>query len=80
MRRNANGIATMDVADWLRSLGLDQYETTFRENGVDADVLPDLTDGDFEKLGVLLGHRRRLTQGNRRSELVGCSVETPRPP
>src|ERR1700722_16121835 len=50
----------MDVADWLRSLGLHQYETTFRENGVDADVLPDLTDGDLEKLGVLLGHGKRL--------------------
>ena len=50
----------MDVADWLRSLGLDQYETTFRENGVDVDVLPDLTDTDLEKLGVLLGHRKRL--------------------
>src|ERR1700722_10524432 len=50
----------MDVADWLRSLGLHQYETTFRENGVDAEVLPDLTDGDLEKLGVLMGHRKRL--------------------
>ena len=50
----------MDVGDWLRSLGLGQYETTFRENGVDADVLPDLTDADLEKLGVLLVHRRRL--------------------
>src|SRR5271165_6128000 len=50
----------MDVADWLRSLGLGQYETAFRENGIDADVLPDLTDADLEKLGVLLGHRKRL--------------------
>jgi len=50
----------MDVADWLRSLGLGQYETAFRENGIDADVLPNLTDADLEKLGVLLGHRKRL--------------------
>src|SRR5271165_6525058 len=28
--------------------------------GVDAEVLPDLTDADLEKLGVLLGHRKRL--------------------
>jgi class 3 adenylate cyclase/predicted ATPase len=50
----------MDLGEWLRSLGLGQYETSFLENGVDADVLPDLTDADLEKLGVLLGHRKRL--------------------
>jgi class 3 adenylate cyclase/predicted ATPase len=50
----------MDVGDWLRSVGLGQYETAFRDNGVDAEVLPDLTDADLEKLGVVLGHRKRL--------------------
>ena len=55
-----SGNVTMDVGEWLRSLGLGQYETAFRDNGVDADVLPDLSDADLEKLGVLLGHRRRL--------------------
>ena len=50
----------MDVGDWLRGLGLGQYETAFRDNGVDAVVLPDLTDSDLEKLGVVLGHRKRL--------------------
>ena len=63
----------MDVADWLRSLRLDQYETTFRENGVDADVLPDLTDGDLEKLGVLLGHRKRLLKA-----IAGLSLSAAR--
>ena len=50
----------MDVASWLRSLGLEQYEATFRDNAIDDGVLPDLTDQDLEKLGVLLGHRRKL--------------------
>ena len=51
----------MDVGDWLRSLGLSQYEAAFRENGIDGDVLVDLSDADLEKLGVLpLGHRKRL--------------------
>jgi len=45
---------------WLRSLGLEQYEAVFRENAIDETVLPDLTDQDLEKLGVLLGHRRKL--------------------
>jgi class 3 adenylate cyclase/predicted ATPase len=50
----------MDIAVWLRSLSLEQYEEAFHANAIDADVLHDLTDQDLEKLGVLLGHRRRL--------------------
>ena len=50
----------MDIAAWLRGLGLEQYEQTFRENAIDAEVLPELTDADLQQLGVLLGHRKRL--------------------
>ncbi len=50
----------MDVGDWLRSLGLGEYEPVFLENKIDAEVLSDLTDGDLSQLGVPLGHRKRL--------------------
>jgi len=51
----------MDVADWLRSLGLERYEQAFRDNEFDADLLPNLTADDLKDLGVsLVGHRRRL--------------------
>jgi hypothetical protein len=50
----------MDIGGWLGSLGLERYEAAFRENAIDTDVLRDLTDQDLEKLGVLLGDRRRL--------------------
>jgi hypothetical protein len=50
----------MDVGAWLRGLRLGQYEATFRESEIDAEVLPDLTEGDLEKIGVPLGHRKRL--------------------
>ena len=50
----------MDVGDWLRSLGLGHHEALFHENEIDAEVLPELTDGDLEKIGVPLGHRKRL--------------------
>jgi SAM domain (Sterile alpha motif) len=51
----------MDVADWLRALGLERYEAAFRENGVSAEDLRHLTAGDLEELGVAgVGHRRRL--------------------
>ena len=42
----------MDVTDWLRKLGLEQYEPAFRTNGIDARVLPSLTAEDLKDLGV----------------------------
>ena len=51
----------MDVGVWLRSLGLDQYEAKFRDNKIDADVLPRLTADDLKDIGVAaVGDRRRL--------------------
>jgi len=50
----------MDVGGWLRNLGLGQYEALFRASDIDADILPELTEVDLEKLGVSLGHRKRL--------------------
>ena len=48
------------IADWLEKLGLGQYALRFAENGIDLGVLPELTDEDFDRLGVLLGHRRKM--------------------
>jgi class 3 adenylate cyclase len=54
-------VSAMDVADWLRKLGLEQYEPAFRGNDVDAQVLPQLTAEDLISIGVTsVGHRRRL--------------------
>src|SRR5215469_2223915 len=53
--------ATMNLGDWLRSLGLGQYEAAFRENEIDDTVLPSLTAEDLKDLGVsIVGHRRKL--------------------
>ena len=49
-----------DLADWLGRHGLDQYVQAFAENNIDYSVLPDLTENDLEKLGVTLGHRKKL--------------------
>jgi hypothetical protein len=66
----------MDVGAWLRGLGLGQYETTFRESEIDAEVLPDLTEGDLNQLGVPLGHRKRLLKA-----IAGLgTAETPAKP
>ena len=51
----------MDVAAWLRGLGLEQYVPAFRANDVDGEVLPELTADDLIGLGVTsIGHRRKL--------------------
>ena len=50
----------MDVAAWLRGLGLERYEGAFRESEIEADVLPELTEADLEKLGLPLGPRKRI--------------------
>jgi class 3 adenylate cyclase len=51
----------MDVGAWLRDLGLERYEASFRENDIDAEVLSELTVDDLISLGVSsIGHRRKL--------------------
>src|SRR5262245_35713892 len=49
-----------DLAEWLDRHGLGQYTQTFAENNIEYSVLPDLTEDDLEKLGVTLGHRKKL--------------------
>ncbi|WP_245288331.1 AAA family ATPase [Bradyrhizobium sp. Ec3.3] len=45
---------------WLEGVGLGQYGALFSEQAIDCDVLPDLTDDDLARLGVPLGHRKKL--------------------
>jgi class 3 adenylate cyclase len=51
----------MDVSAWLRGLGLEHYTPAFRDNDIDAEILPELTADDLIGLGVTsIGHRRKL--------------------
>jgi len=52
--------AMQQIADWLKTLGMSEYAQRFAENRIDFSVLPDLTDQDLEKLGILLGDRRKM--------------------
>ena len=64
---------TIDVANWLQQLGLEQYGAAFRDNDVDADVLPDLTAEDLIGMGVTsIGHRRKLL-----SAIASLGAEAP---
>ena len=66
-----------DTANWLEGLGLGQYAQTFAENDIDQSVLPYLTDQDFERLGVSLGHMRKL-QAAARSQTASTDEEEPK--
>src|SRR6516225_5307952 len=51
----------MDVAAWLRGLGLEQYAELFRENDIDGEILCGVTAEDLKELGISsFGQRRRL--------------------
>src|SRR6201982_3356207 len=63
------------IADWLRKLGMSEYAERFAENDIEIDILPELTDHDLERLGVSLGHRRRILRAIR--ELGGPTTAAP---
>jgi class 3 adenylate cyclase len=67
--------AMQQMADWLKKLGMAEYAERFAENDIEIDVLPELTDHDLEKLGLSLGHRRRLLRAIR--ELGGPAPAAP---
>jgi len=50
----------VEIAAWLRELGLERYEQAFRESEIDTDILADLTEPDLEELGISLGDRKKL--------------------
>ena len=51
----------MDVAAWLKDLGLEQYAKAFAENEVDATLLSELTNEDLKDLGVArLADRKKI--------------------
>ena len=51
----------MDIRRWLHDLKLEQYEAAFRDNDIDAEVLPDITADDLTAIGIAsVGHRRKL--------------------
>ncbi|MEJ8826553.1 adenylate/guanylate cyclase domain-containing protein [Variovorax humicola] len=49
-----------DISSWLQGLGLERYCEVFASNDIDVAVVPDLTEQDLERLGLSLGHRRKL--------------------
>ena len=48
------------VRAWLEQLALGRYAQVFADNDIDFEALRLLEDADLEKLGVSLGHRKRM--------------------
>ena len=68
----------MDIAAWLRGLGLEQYDRAFRDNDIDAEILPQLTAEDLVGLGITsIGHRRKLLAAIAALREGARSPETP---
>jgi class 3 adenylate cyclase/tetratricopeptide (TPR) repeat protein len=61
------------VAEWLASIGLGEYAQRFAENAIDLSVVRDLTEQDLKKIGLPLGHRRKMLRAI--AELNGATPE-----
>ena len=74
IRSTANQMSVepmQQIAEWLEKRGLGQYAQRFAENDIDPSVLRDLTDHDLEKIGVSLGHRRKMLRAIAELDEVG---------
>jgi class 3 adenylate cyclase len=69
------GLAMQGAGEWLESLGLSEYTLRFAENYIDSSVLCDLTDQDLEKIGIPLGHRKKMLRAI--AELRGIAPAEP---
>jgi class 3 adenylate cyclase len=63
---------TDDLATWLAQIGLGAHAARFISQGIDWDVLADLSECDLKELGLTLGDRKRLAKGL--SGLTGAHV------
>ena len=63
----------MDIAAWLHSLGMQQYDQAFRDNAIDAAILPELTANDLRELGVTL-----VGPNSRVGEFTEFTIRLPR--
>ena len=51
----------MDIDAWLKSLNLEEYINSFKNEAIDIDILSELTENDLKELGVKkIGHRKLL--------------------
>jgi hypothetical protein len=54
----------MNISDWLRSIGMEEYENNFLSNEIDIDDLAGLSSDELKNdLGIIpLGHRKKILE------------------
>jgi class 3 adenylate cyclase len=52
----------VEIAAWLRKLGLERYARALQDSEIEPEILAELTDDDFKELGIPLGPRRKLAK------------------
>ena len=57
-RKGTREEVEVDVAAWLRELGLERYAAAFLDAEITPEALPELTDADLRELGLPLGPRK----------------------
>src|SRR6516165_9836188 len=69
---NPGRASVIGLKQWLEGQGLAQYADVLAKNDIDLDALSELAEADLEKLGLTLGHRRKLLRAldARRESLV----------
>ncbi|HTS53678.1 MAG TPA: adenylate/guanylate cyclase domain-containing protein [Burkholderiales bacterium] len=65
------------IRQWLDALGLARYAAAFEADDVELDVLPALTEEDLLRLGVSLGHRKRILRALQEVGAAALAPETP---
>jgi len=65
------------LQELLKELGLEQYARVLAENDIEFDILSDLSESDLEKLGLSLGHRRKLLKALAALKPAPSQPETP---
>jgi class 3 adenylate cyclase/tetratricopeptide (TPR) repeat protein len=63
------------IRQWLEGLGLAQYAAVFEGNDVDLDILSALAEEDLHRLGVSLGHRKRILRALEETKAAAVSSE-----
>ena len=50
------------IAEWLASIGLEEYAQPFAKNAIDLSLVRDLTEQDLKHFGIPPAHRRKMLQ------------------
>ena len=69
--------AMSELRDWLRRHKFEQYAEILEANDIDLDILPELSERDFEQLGVSLGNRRRLRKALAEGDAAAAAPSGP---